>query len=75
MANGLPVSDTGHPPSTRTDSGLDLHTICCPQICLPAFSADEPSTDDKSLHLLLSRRLQYDHSLLTLNKDDTAELA
>lgn len=55
----------------RPTSGLDLHTICCPQTCQPASNAGEPSTDDKTQHLLRSTRPQYDHSLPTHNYDDT----
>jgi hypothetical protein len=55
----------------RPISGLHLHTICCPQICQPASNADEPSTDDKIPHLLLSRHPQYDHYLPTHYNDNT----
>jgi hypothetical protein len=76
IADIAAVSDPiGLFPSSRTDSGLDLHTKCCPQICQPASSANEFSTDDNFRHQLFSTRPQYEHHLLIYNDDDQTEAA
>jgi len=74
VANNISVSDTtGLSPSSRTDSGLHLHTKCCPQICQPASSANGFSTADNFRHQLFLTHPQYEHHLLNYN--DATEAA
>lgn len=77
IANTTSVSDPIglFPIPPRTDSGLDLHTKCCPTICQPASSAHEFSTDDNFRHQLFSTRPQYEHHLLIYTDDDQTEAA
>lgn len=57
----------------RTNSGLDLHTKCCPTTCQPASSANEFSTADNCRHPLFLTHPQYEHHLLTYTDDDQTE--